>query len=177
MNILKTALIAGSCAAALAVCPGNLMAQGRPNFDPAEMKQRMMDGLRDQLEIKDDAEWTALEPKIGKVYDARRDMMAMGFGRGGFGGGMRRNNNNGDNGGDNPRPRRNNFFGEPSAAVQALEKAIEDKAPAAEIKTKLATVRAEWKDKQAKFQATQEELRALLTVRQEAILTLAGLLQ
>jgi len=45
------------------------MAQGR-NFDPAQMKQDTMDRLRDQMEIKDDQEWSAIEPKLGKVYDA-----------------------------------------------------------------------------------------------------------
>jgi hypothetical protein len=88
MNILKKALIAGGCAVILTLGTNTVMAQGqgRGNFDPAQMKQRMMDGARDALEIKDDAEWTAIEPKISKVYDARRDVMAsvmrgMGMGR------------------------------------------------------------------------------------------------
>jgi hypothetical protein len=153
------------------------MAQGRGNFDPAAMKQNMMDRLRDQMEIKDDQEWQAIEPKLGKVWDARRDVMAMGFR--GFGGGRRRNNGGGDNGGnggDNQRPRRSPF-GEPSAAMEELQKAIEAKAPTAEIKTKLAAVRAELKDKQAKLVAAQEELRGILTPRQEAIATVNGMLQ
>jgi hypothetical protein len=153
------------------------MAQGRGNFDPAQMKQDMMDRLRDQMEIKDDQEWQAIEPKVSKVFDARRDVMSMGFR--GFGGGRRRNNNGGDNGGnggDNARPRRNPF-GEPSPTIEALQKAIDDKAPSAEIKTKLAAVRAEIKDKQAKLLAVQEDLRGVLTPRQEAIATVNGLLQ
>ncbi len=152
------------------------MAQGR-NFDPAQMKQDTMDRLRDQMDIKDDQEWQAIEPKVSKVFDARRDVMSMGFR--GFGGRRRNNNNNngGDNnGGDNARPRRNPF-GEPSAAMEALQKAIDDKAPSAEIKTKVAAVRAEIKDKQAKLLAAQEDLRGILTPRQEAIATVNGLLQ
>jgi len=134
-----------------------------------------MDRLRDQMAVKDDQEWQAIEPKIGKVYDARQDIIMMAFR--GFGGGRRRNNNNGgDNGGDNARPRPNRF-GEPSAAMEALQKAIDDKAPSAEIKAKLAAVRAEIKDKQAKFLAAQEDLRGVLTPMQEAIATVNGLLQ
>jgi hypothetical protein len=177
MNALRKVLIAGGCAALLALGTGNTLAQGRGNFDPAQMKQDMLDRLRDQMEIKDDQEWQAIEPKVSKVFDARRDVMAMGFR--GMGGGRRRNNNGGDNGGnggDNARPRRNPF-GEPSAAMEALQKAIDDKAPTPEIKTKLAAVRAEIKDKQARLLAAQEDLRGILTPKQEAIATVNGLLQ
>jgi len=169
--------MAGGCAALLVLGAGKTMAQGRGNWDPAQMKQNMLDRLRDQMEIKDDQEWQAIEPKLGKVFDARGDVMAMGFR--GFGAGRRRNGGGGDNnagGGDNERQRRPRF-GEPSATVEALQKAIDDKAPSAEIKTKLAAVRAEIKDKQAKLLAAQEELRGLLTPRQEAIATVNGLLQ
>ena len=111
--------MAAGCAALMALGTGNAMAQGRGNFDPAQRKQEMMDRLRDQMEIKDDQEWQAIEPKLSKTIDAGRDVMMM-RGRGMFGGGRRRNNNNGgDNGGDNAnaRPRRNPF-GEPSAAIR-----------------------------------------------------------
>jgi hypothetical protein len=176
MNILRKVLIAGGCAALLALGTGKTMAQGRGNFDPAQMKQDMMDRLRDQMEIKDDQEWQAIEPKLSKVFDTGRDVMAM-RGRG-FGGGRRRNNNTdtAGNAGDNARPRRNPF-GEPSPAIEALQKAIDDKAPSADIKTKLAAVRTEYKDKQAKLLAAQEDLRGVLTPRQEAIATVNGLLQ
>jgi Spy/CpxP family protein refolding chaperone len=68
------------------------------------------------------------------------------------------------------------MFGTPSAAVEALQKAIDDKAPTAEIKAKLKAVQDEAKGKQAKLLAAQEDLRAVLTPRQEAIATLNGLL-
>lgn len=151
------------------------MAQGRGNFDPAQMKQDQMDRLRDEMDIKDDQEWQAIEPKLSKTYDARREVIMAAFR--GMGPRRRNNNNGGDNGGDNGRPRRNNFFGEPSPAVEALQKAIDDKAPTPEIKTKLAAVRAELKAKQDKLLAAQEDLRGVLTPRQEAIATVNGLLQ
>ena len=53
----------------------------------------MMDNIRQQLEVKDDAEWTVLQAQIQKVMDARRQvggggmgMMGMRGPRGGNGG-------------------------------------------------------------------------------------------
>jgi hypothetical protein len=173
MNIFrKEVLIAAGCAALMALSTGNVMAQGRGNFDPAQRKQEMMDRLRDQMEIKDDQEWQAIEPKIGKVYDAGREVMMAAFRR--MGGQRRRNNEGGDNG-DNQR--RRGFMGEPSPAMDALQKAIDDKAPSSEIKGKVAAVRAENKAREDKLLAAQEDLRSILTPRQEAIATVNGLLQ
>jgi hypothetical protein len=99
--------------------------------------------------------------------------------RGMFGRGPRRGgeNNAANSQSDQQRPRRNNSFGEPSAAVTALQKAIDDKAPVADLKAKLAAVRAETKDKEARLEAAQEELRSYLTPRQEAIAVSNGLLK
>ncbi len=178
MNVMKRSIILGGCVAALTLCAGNhLMAQGR-NFDPAQFKQMRLDRAHEQLEITNDVEWKAIEPMVGKIIDAERDVMSMRAG-GMFGGrGPRRGGDNNTNGGaDQQRPRRNNFFGEPSPAVTALQKAIEDKAPAADLKAKLAAVRAETKDKEARLEAAQEELRGVLTARQEAIAVANGLLK
>jgi len=139
-----------------------------------------MTDLKEAMEVKDDAEWTALEPKISKVMDARGEVMAStmrGFGRGrnrqrGGGG---NGDDQGNNAGQQRRPR-GGPFGEPSAAVTALQKAVDDKAPTAEIKAKLKVVQDEAKVKQAALVAAQEDLRAVLTPRQEAIATLRGLL-
>jgi flagellar motility protein MotE (MotC chaperone) len=183
INKLKKALIVGGCAAALAFGTNTVVAQGRGggNFDPAQFKQRMLDDTKEALEVKDDAEWSALEPKVSKVMDARGELMSSvmrGFGRGrnrqrGGGGG---NGDDQNNTAQQRRPRGNPFGGEPSAAVTALQKAIDDKAPTAEIKEKLKVVQDEYKAKQAALVAAQEDLRAVLTPRQEAIATLHGLL-
>jgi hypothetical protein len=178
MNILKKSILLGGCVAALTLCPGNhLMAQGR-NFDPAQFRQDRLDRAHDQLEITNNEEWKAIEPLVGNVIDAERDVMSARMG-GMFGGrGGRRGGGGGDGAnGDQPRPRRNNFFGEPSAAVTALRDAIDAKAPASELKVKLAAVRAETKAKEAKLDAAQEDLRSVLTTRQEAIAVSAGLLK
>jgi hypothetical protein len=178
MNVLKKSIILGGCVAALTLGAGNhLMAQGR-NFDPAQMKQDRIDRTRDQLEIKDDTEWKAIEPIVSKVVDAQMEVFAMRTG--GFGRGRRGNRNSGgdtNNPSTSTRSNRPSPFGEPSASITALQKAIDDKAPAAELKAKLATVRAERKDKEAKLDAAEEELKGVLTARQEAIAVSNGLLK
>ncbi|MGO8836026.1 MAG: hypothetical protein ACLQAH_09210 [Limisphaerales bacterium] len=172
-------------AAALCLSAGNVSAQndngggggggggrpGRGNFDPAQMQQRMMDNIKDQLGYTNDTEWNAVQPLIQKVMDSRRDV--------GFGGGMGRmfrpRNNNNDNGGNN---RRGGFFGgQPSPEAEALQKAIDDNAPAAQIKDLFAKYKASQKAKQAKLAQAQENLRKVLTTKQEAQATLLGLLE
>jgi hypothetical protein len=180
MNALKKSIVLGGCVAALTLGAGNhLMAQGR-NFDPAQMRQDRLDRLHEQLEFTNAQEWKAIEPIIGKVMDAERDVFSMRMGgmfggRGGRRGGGEANSTNGAS--DQQRPRRPNFFGEPSATVTALRDAIEAKAPAAELKAKLAAVRAETKAREARLEAAQEELRGFLTTRQEAIAVANGLLK
>lgn len=143
---------------------------GRGNFDPAQMRQRMMDNYREQLDVKDDAEWKVLETQIGKVMDAR-----MGIGFPGMRG-MRppRNNNNGNS---DTQARQRRPFGNPSAAEEALQKAIDSKASASEIQAKLAAYRADVKAKEAKLEQAQEDLKKLLTPQQEAVAVLGGLLK
>jgi hypothetical protein len=182
MNVLKKSIILCGCVAAFTLGAGtNVMAQGR-NFDPAQMKQDRIDRTRDQLEIKDDTDWKAIEPLVGKVIDAQMEVMAMRvggmFGRGGR---TRRNadstNSTSTSTSDQARQRRGGPFGEPSPSVTALRDAIEAKAPAAELKTKLDAVRAERKEKEAKLDAAEEELKGVLTARQEAIAVANGLLK
>jgi hypothetical protein len=143
---------------------------GRRNFDPQQMEQRMMDGVRDQLEFTNDADWSQVQPLVQKVFDARRDV--------GFGGGMGRmfggRNRGGQNADQNGRPR-GGMFGTPSPEAQALQTAIDNNAPASQIKGLMDKYRASQKAKQDKLKQAQENLRAVLTVKQEAQATLLGL--
>lgn len=143
------------------------------------MRQRMMDRLRDQMSITDDAEWQAIQPKVEKVFDARRDIMGIemagfrgGRNRGGGGGGGEENNGNGEQ-----RRPRGGMFGEPDPTVDALQKAVDDKAPKDELKAKIASFRANYKAKRAALEAAEDDLRSVLTTRQEAVATVNGLLQ
>lgn len=130
-----------------------------------------MERYREDLEVKSDDEWKLIEARITKVTDARREI---GFGGMRFGGGRRGGDNNG--GGDQGG-RRNFGGGTPSPEVESLQKAIEAKAPADELKAKLAKVREARKQKEANLAKAQDELRKVLSVRQEASAVLLGLLQ
>jgi len=156
--------------------------QGRGNLDPQEFRQRMMDNYRERLEIKGDDEWKAVQPLIEKVTDARRDV---GFGGGGFafgrgGAGGRRGGGNADaqpNGNNNQGGRRGFRGGEPSAEAEELQKAIDSNASKDELKAKLAKFRDARKEKEAKLAKAQDDLKKVLTVKQEAAAVLMGLLQ
>lgn len=144
----------------------------RRNFDPEEMRKRMMERYREELEVKNDDEWKLIEVRITKVSDARREI---GFG----GGGMMfrgRRGGEGGNGGDQGQ-RRGFGGGTPSPEVESLQKALEAKAPAEEIKAKLAKVREARKQKEANLAKAQDDLRKVLSVRQEATAVMMGLLQ
>lgn len=145
---------------------------GRRNFDPAQFRARMMDRIKGELEVTDDTEWNALEPLVQKVMDARMAAMS-GMGRGMFG-----RRGGGGNGGpsQDAAPRRGPFGQPPSAEAEALQKAIDAKAPKAEIKAALAKYVESRKAKEAELKQAQEDLRKVLTSRQEAIATLSGLL-
>ena len=147
---------------------GNQRPQRRPNFDPAQMRERMMERYKEQLEVTDDSEWKAIQPLIQGVMDARMASMS-GMGRGMFG--PRRTSDNGDQ-----AMRRGPFGQPPSAEAEALQKAIDAKASNAELKAAIAKFAEYRKAKQAELEKAQAELRKVLTVRQEAIATADGLL-
>jgi hypothetical protein len=142
---------------------------GRGGFDPAQMQQRMMEGVRKELGFTDDNEWKVVEPMVQKVFDTRVSGMGGGFGRL-MGGGR---NRGGDQGGGR---RGGPFGGNQSPEAEALQKAIDDNAPAAQIKDFLVKYKAAQKAKLEKSEQAQAELRKVLSVKQEAAATLLGLL-
>jgi hypothetical protein len=198
-------------AAWLLLGAGNISAQDQPpqgNFDPAQMRQRMLERVREQLEVKDDAEWKAIAERIEKVMQARRSMGGgggpggLGFpgGRGGPGG----PGGQGFAGGPPPQggPGGLDSFGPPdggpppspeglqgrspgtggigretSPELDALLKALDNKASATEIKAKLADLRAARKKKEAELEKAQDNLREILSARQEAVAVTLGLLK
>jgi hypothetical protein len=158
----------------------SVMAQSRGNFDPAQMRQRLMDRLKEQMDVKDDAEWKIIEERIGKVMDARRDALATEMG-GMFGGSRSRgggsdssSTSSSDSGSSR---RRGGFFGEPSPEVEALRKAVDDKAGKEEIQAKLSALRKANKEKQKALEKVQSDLKSVLDSRQEAVAVLNGLLK
>ena len=149
---------------------------GRGDFNPQEMQARMLNMLRERLEITDDEEWKVISERVAKVSELRRGSGGMGGGPGGMmgfrggppGGGA------GDRGGDRgPGPGRGTSS---NPEMNALQFAIRDKLPEAEIKNRLERVREMRRDNEAKLAKAQDELRAVLSVRQEAIAVMFGLL-
>jgi hypothetical protein len=176
MNKLQTMLMAAGAATVVLLSTGNLAAQGRGNFDPEQMRARMMERYREALEVKNDDEWKIIETRITKVTEARREIGG-GFGRGGPGGFGRRGGGDGGNGGNDQGGDRRRFGPEPSPEAESLQKAIEAKASNDEIKTKLAKYRESQSTKRANLEKAQDELRKVLSLRQEANAVLLGLLQ
>lgn len=143
--------------------------RGRGGFDPEQMRQRMMERVKEQLEITNEVEWKAVEPLVNKVMEARRENMTAGI-RGFMGRGPGGGPPGGDRGGDRGR----GFLGEPSAEAQALEKAIESKASNNELKTAVTKYRESRKVKEDALKQAQDNLRKVLSVRQEAIAVANG---
>jgi hypothetical protein len=138
---------------------------GRGNFDPAQMRERFMNQIKERMGATDD-EWKVLAPKIEKIQTAQRETR----GGGGFGGGGRRGG--GDGGGDN----------QPTTAVgkasAELRTALENKdTPAEEITKKLSALREARDKARADVAAAQKELKEVLTARQEAVLVTMGMLE
>src|SRR5882724_10408752 len=170
-----------ACAAFVMFLSANPVAaqqgQGRGNFDPAQFRQRMMDNYRERLEIKGDDEWKAIQPLIEKVMDARQEVGfggGRGFGRGGGGGRGGGNNNDAQANGNNQGGRRGFRGGEPSPEAEELQKAIDSNASKDELKAKLTKFREARKDKEAKLAKAQEDLKKVLSVKQEAAAVLMG---
>jgi len=147
----------------------------RGNFDPAQFQQRIVDRYRERLEITDDAEWKAIQPRIQKILEARMALESSRratFDRGNRndrGGRTDRNNTPSDQAQQRPTT-------PVDPSVETLQRAISEKASNADLKAASARYMAARKAKQADLEKAQEELRMVLTQRQEAIAMLAGLL-
>ncbi len=131
-----------------------------------------MTALRTQFDVSDDAEWKLIQDRIMAVSELRR------AGGGGFGGmmGMRGGPGGGAPGGQGGPGGGRGGRGGGSPESESLRQAIQDKLPEAEIKSRLVRLRESRKTNEEKLQRAQEELRAVLNVRQEAVAVMAGLL-
>lgn len=178
MHTLAKLFSLATLASTLIAAPATLAQQGPPqdrggrgNFDPEQMRARMIERYREQLEITSDDEWKVIEARVNKVMEARRNSMT---GRGGMGFMAPRGGNDGQqNRGGN---RGNRGFGGSSPEAEDLQAALEAKASSDEIKTKLAKLRDAKKAQQAALAKAQDDLRQVLSVRQEAAAVLMGLL-
>jgi len=141
--------------------PPDGRAESAGGFNPAQFQQHMLSLSRKNLNVTNDEEWSVIQPLIQKVMDARRDADMGMMGPGGPGG-------PGGRGGSGQQA---------GAEQKALQKALDDKAPAEQIKDALARFRAARKNKQAALEAARDNLKNVLTPTQEARAVLMGLLQ
>lgn len=141
---------------------------GRGNFNPEEFRARMAERLKTSLKVTND-EWTVLQPLIEKVTTKQRESMAGRFGGfGGRGGDRGGNGGGGAGGGDRGG----------SAESQALRDALEkDGTTPEEITAKLNAVRESRKKATTELAAAREELKKVVSVRQEAVLFSMGILE
>ena len=160
---------------------GNRGARGGGNFDPAQMQQRRDQAIKDAIGATDD-EWKVLQPKIDKVSTAQRDMRSGGMGgmlggRGGRGGCGGRGGAPAAGGADNAPAADAPAQSAVQKASNALGKILENKdAKPDDLKPALAALRdAKAKDK-AELEKAQKELKDVLTLRQEAVLVMRGML-
>jgi hypothetical protein len=144
--------------------------RGRPSAaNIEEFRKRMEDGIKTALKATDE-EWTVLKPLIENVTTKQREARTSSFGS--FGGSRGGGTNPGGStgGSETPRP------GQAEAA--ALKDALASDATSVEdVKAKLTALRNARKNSQAALAQAREELRKVLTVRQEAALVNMGLLE
>jgi len=136
--------------------------QGRGNFDPAQFRQRFEDNVKEQLGASDD-EWKVIQPKLTKVFDARR--ASMGGMRGMFG-------RNRDRGGDSNNNAADNTNRSPlELAQRELQQVLDNKdATPDQIAAKLKALREARDKAHQELVTAQKDLKEILTPRQEAVL-------
>ena len=160
--------------------PGGPM-QGGPQFDPAQMRQMMEQRMQEMLGATAE-EWKVLGPRVMKVQELARQsagggpgMMFGPMGRRGAGGpGM------GGPGSDRPGGRgmgMNRELTEVEKIQEELQTLLENTAATPEqIKQQVTKLRAAREKAKQELAKAQQDLRQVLTVRQEAQLILMGML-
>lgn len=147
---------------------------GRRGGSPEDMQARLMTSLRERFEVADDEEWKLISERLTKVTELRRNAAGAGafagFAGRGSGGAPGGDRGSGDRGKSSARGAGG------TTEMTALSSAVRDKLPDAEIKSRLDRLREVRKNNEAKLSKAQEELRAVLSVRQEATAVVYGLL-
>jgi hypothetical protein len=171
------ALIVGSLSIAQPPARGARGTDRSSRFDPAQVRQMMVQRLKEQLGVDDQA-WKVMEPRLMKVMELNRQVAGMG-GRGMFFGGFRGQRPGAEGRGPGNRP---TAPGQPDRELTPLDKATEQlrttlenqSASPDEIKKQLTAVREAREKAKQELAAAQQELRQILTLRQEAQLVLMG---
>ena len=193
MSIMKRTLILAGCVAALGLGTVTLIAgggrgggggaggggfgggggAGGGGFGGRGGGVNQLDTYRQAMEVTDDTEWGVISAKITAVTTARTAATPAFGGRGGGGRGRGGMGGGAVGGAATTTP----AVPAEADAVAALQKAYDDKVSTADMKAAIAKVIADHKQKEADYLKAQDDLRGLLTARQEAYLTLQGVLR
>jgi hypothetical protein len=126
-----------------------------------EASARGLERLRDQLAVEDDAEWAVILERINRVTEAR--------------GTLWKGSSSGKPGSViAEKGKKSSRSANPEQ--DSLRYAIRDNLPDAEVKARLARARHVHEQAETRLAQAQSDLRAVLSLRQEAIAVLAGLL-
>jgi hypothetical protein len=162
----------------LLAAPGPAWAKSNNNNKSSQLSSekhsKILDRHRERLEIKDDAEWEVIRPRIENILRAEKEL------RDALSSSSRKLSS--------PKDRNSRTSSESASAssrsepqpdtdVVLLRRLVEGNAPAKEIKERLTRVRQMIQQKRDALENAQEELRSVLSVRQEAIAVLQGLLR
>lgn len=123
----------------------------KPGRDAGAESARGLTRLRETMRVADDAEWAVIAERIVAVQAA-----------GGVAGAKDK---------DKTRPAEAE-----RRAQEALRSAVRGGLPEAELRLRLARAHELHREREARLARARAELRAVLTVRQEAVAVLAGLL-
>jgi hypothetical protein len=159
---------------------------GPGGFDPAQMRQRMAERMKEMLGADDQA-WKVMEPRLMKVMELNRQASAGGrgmmFGMMGRGGRGAPGGPGGPGGNQGPQVDRRGRG--PQGEQTAVEKAMaqlrtvleNQSASPEEIKTALTAVRQAREKARQELAVAQQDLKKILTLRQEAMLVEMGQLE
>jgi len=156
---------------------------GGRQFDPQRMRQMMEQRMQEMLGATDQ-EWKVLGPRVMKVQDLSRQATGGGrgmmmFGRGGRGvQGASQGNRPGAPQGNRPDGRgMNRELTEVEKIQRELQTTLENTATTPDqIKEQLTRLRAAREKAKQELAKAQQDLRQVLTLRQEATLVLMGML-
>jgi hypothetical protein len=151
-------------------------------FDPERMRERMMDRLREYLGAGEQ-EWSVLRPRVEKVASLSRQEGA-GGGRMGMMMLMMRRRPGSSRGESRDDDRRFGGFGPPGRERGEIEKAAlalrevvqTGDSSSEQIREKLTALRRARENVKQQLDTARDELRELLTPRQEAKLVLLGIM-
>ncbi|HEX7009692.1 MAG TPA: hypothetical protein VF184_06900 [Phycisphaeraceae bacterium] len=187
LGLALSAVLAGVVALPVWSQPGGDDGPGRPRGprgegrefrqrDPEQMRQRFYQQIKEQLQSSDE-EWAVIQPRLEKVWELQRQSRGMrgmmmwrgrGEGEGRFGGPPRGREDQGPQADEPPVAARTRELAE-------LLRGQDDPQPD-QIRTALDALREARQQQEQELAQARQELRELLSLRQEATLVLMGLL-